>query len=73
VFLRTAVPDVFRWNHDLLLLTPLLALFAAVSLARLAASRGPRPAIAVLALVLLGVQSVVFTARSFAQVLEHAR
>jgi hypothetical protein len=67
--LRVAGPGVFRWNHDLLLLTPLLALLGAALLAHLYARGGARRIAAVLLLLAVAAQSLAFTRSSFTALL----
>lgn len=71
--LRAAVPHVFRWNHDVLLLTSLLALLAGASLARLHAGGRTRRLLAVLALLTLVTQCLAFTTSSFGALLGNVR
>jgi hypothetical protein len=67
--LRVAGPGVFRWNHDLLLLTPLLALLGAAFLARLHAGGGSRRVLAGLLLLAVAAQSLAFTRSSYTDLL----
>jgi hypothetical protein len=60
---------VFRWNHDLLLLTPLLALLGAAFLDRLQAWGGARRVVAWLLVLVVVMQSLAFTRTSFTAVL----
>jgi hypothetical protein len=66
---RATWHGVFRWNHDLLLLTPLLALLGAAFLDRLQAWGGARRVVAWLLVLVVVMQSLAFTRTSFTAVL----
>jgi hypothetical protein len=67
------LPGIFRWNHELLLMTPLLCLLAGQALGTLAKKgAGARAAATVLA-VLVALQGLATAWSSFASELGNAR
>jgi hypothetical protein len=71
--LRIALPGVFRWNHWVLLLTPLLCLLAGETLGWLGARAGGGRLAAGLLWAGISAASLLVTARSFLAQLDNAR
>jgi hypothetical protein len=71
--LRVVAPGVFRWNHELLLMTPLLCLTAGEALRALAERGRLARAAAVALVVVFAVQGILVAWSSFAGQLANAR
>ncbi len=71
--LRVLLPGIFRWNHELLFITPLLCLLAGQALGTLAAKGARAKVAAIVVAVVVSLQGLVTAWSSFASELGNAR